>query len=56
MDLTLCLRALQNNVLVGTIPSTIGLLTQLKSLALAQNDFTGTIPSELGLLSELNGL
>jgi hypothetical protein len=42
------------NILTGTIPSEIGLLSKLTRLAL--NSVTGTIPSEVGLLTKLTYL
>lgn len=39
-----------------TIPTEIGLLTQLTSLWLYENVYVGTIPSEIGLLTLLGGL
>ena len=44
------------NEFKGTIPSEIGLLTQLKMLGLSGNRFTGMLPSELGLLTQLETL
>jgi hypothetical protein len=37
----------------GSIPSEIGLLTQMKELYLTPSSLSGTIPSTLGLLSQL---
>lgn len=42
-----------NYDLSGTIPTELGLLTELTRLGLNTNQLTGTIPSELGLLSQL---
>ena len=42
--------------LPGTIPSEIGLLTQVTRLYLFYNEFTGTIPSELGNMINLKYL
>ena len=39
--------------MVGTIPSEIGLLTDLAILNMEQGNLTGTIPTELGLLQDL---
>merc|ERR1711933_450617 len=48
---------IDDNILTGTIPSELGLLTSLRSISLSNNfDITGTIPSELGLLTELTFL
>ena len=40
----------------GTIPSTIGELTGLRTLVLAENDLQGTIPPEIGNLTLLTNL
>lgn len=40
----------------GSIPSELGLCTQLQFLNLAGSFLTGTLPSELGNLSELRTL
>jgi hypothetical protein len=40
----------------STIPSEIGLLTQLTSLSFSSNSLTSTIPSEVGLLTQLTHL
>jgi hypothetical protein len=37
----------------GTIPKSLGLLTNLEGLAFPQAGFTGTLPTELGLLTNL---
>jgi len=42
-----------NEGLQGTIPSSIGSITTLKSLSLSQSSLTGTLPTELGLLSNM---
>ncbi|KAL3929375.1 MAG: hypothetical protein SGBAC_012240 [Bacillariaceae sp.] len=42
--------------LVGTVPTEIGLLTDLVSLRTSDNPITGTIPSEIGSLSSLEHL
>jgi Leucine-rich repeat (LRR) protein len=40
----------------STIPSEIGLLTQLMFLSFSDNSLTSTIPSEIGLLTKLKRL
>ena len=40
----------------GSIPSQLGLLTELNTLSLTENRLTGSIPSQLGLLTELDTL
>ena len=47
---------LEGNSVNGTIPKTIGLLSNLTSLSLGENNLVGTLPSELGLLQELTSL
>ena len=44
------------NTIGSTIPSEIGLLTQLTYLNFESNDLTSTIPSEIGLLTQLTHL
>ena len=44
------------NKLYGTMPSELGLLTNLEVLSLANNRLTGTIPIELGALQSLTNL
>jgi len=44
------------NTLRGSIPSELGLLTNLERLDLDDNSLTGSIPSELGLLNNLGSL
>lgn len=44
---------LRNNNLIGSIPSTIGELTELYLLFLHQNQLSGTIPDEIGNLTKL---
>ena len=57
-NLTVCqTREFFDGVVVGnTIPSEIGLLTQLTYLGLGENQLNGTIPSTLGNLVQLNSL
>jgi hypothetical protein len=44
--------ALNNNQLSGTIPSQLGMMTNMmKGMIVHNNQLTGQIPSELGLLS-----
>ena len=46
-----------NNIdLEGTIPSSLGILTQLTRLDLSYNKLAGTIPTSLGLLSNMQWL
>ena len=47
---------LVNNNLSGTIPSSLGSISQLEELLLHGNSLTGEIPSSLGSLSELKAL
>ena len=47
---------LGQNDLNGTLPSEIGLMTELESLVLSGNGFFGALPSELGQLTRLLGL
>lgn len=47
---------LESDRLSGTIPSDIGLLTNLVSLSLSDSSLTGTIPQELGNLTDLQRL
>ncbi len=47
---------LGNNDLAGSIPSSIGDLTNLDLLNLSSNQLTGTIPSEIGNLANLTDL
>jgi Leucine-rich repeat (LRR) protein len=49
-------RLLQNNVISGPIPSTIGRLGMLKTLDMSDNQLTGSIPGSLGNLKNLNFL
>ena len=47
---------LVNNGLIGSIPSTIGNLTNLNTLVLGGNDLSGSIPNEIGNLTNLQNL
>ena len=47
---------LQKNSLTGTIPASLGNLTNLQTLALGDNTISGSIPSELGNLTNLTYL
>ncbi|MCB9151131.1 MAG: M4 family metallopeptidase [Caldilineaceae bacterium] len=47
---------LNNNGIMGVIPSELGGLTQLQQLYLADNQLRGLIPSELGNLGQLTAL
>ena len=42
---------LQNNMLTGTLPRSIGLLKHLTTLNIAKNQLTGEIPAQLGSLN-----
>ena len=44
------------NQFIGTVPTEIGLLTQLSLLGLSNNQLSGTIPSTLGNLVQLSYL
>ena len=45
---------MESNNLSGSIPTELGLLTELSKLDLKHNTLTGSIPTELGLLTELS--
>ena len=47
---------LDSNQLTGTIPSSLGNLSELTSLSLHRNQLTGSLPSSLGGLSQLEVL
>ena len=42
-----------NNLMVGSIPTELGLLTKMQYINLSRNRFTGIIPTELGQLDVL---
>jgi hypothetical protein len=44
------------NLLEGTIPTSVGILTKLTFLDLLENQVGGTLPSEIGLLNQLEVL
>ena len=44
---------IDDNEFVGSIPTEVGLLTNILYLDLSENKFEGSIPSELGLLTRL---
>lgn len=48
------LRYLENNMLNGTIPPTLGQLTFLQQLWLQNNDLEGAIPPQLGNLKNVD--
>ena len=48
--------SMQQNLLVGTIPTGIGLLTNVDTLNLFFNQLTGPIPTILGNLTKLENL
>jgi hypothetical protein len=45
---------LSSNRLSGSLPSELGLLSQLIDLSLSSNFMSGQLPSELGLLTQLS--
>lgn len=47
---------LSHNDLAGSLPTEIGLLTNITSLSLSQNHLMGPVPSELGYLQQLQQL
>ncbi|KAK9224612.1 hypothetical protein WN943_009647 [Citrus x changshan-huyou] len=53
---TLVLERTYSNSLIGPIPSTLGLLTDLSYLDLSRNQFNSSIPNELTWLTGLLGL
>jgi Leucine-rich repeat (LRR) protein len=53
---SLILLNLRNNVISGSLPSTLTLLTSLQHLSLRENDLTGDIPNGLNKLSNLVSL
>ncbi|WP_177236632.1 FG-GAP-like repeat-containing protein [Spirosoma endophyticum] len=44
---------LDNNPLVGTLPASLGTLTNLQTLILSDNQLSGSIPASLGMLTNL---
>eukprot|EP00526_Cylindrotheca_closterium_P027429 CAMPEP_0113620744 /NCGR_PEP_ID=MMETSP0017_2-20120614/10578_1 /TAXON_ID=2856 /ORGANISM="Cylindrotheca closterium" /LENGTH=55 /DNA_ID=CAMNT_0000530429 /DNA_START=21 /DNA_END=184 /DNA_ORIENTATION=- /assembly_acc=CAM_ASM_000147 len=44
---------LQNNQFSGSIPTEIGLLSNIEDLDLSGNNLTGSIPSEIALMPNL---
>ena len=46
--------AFYGNLLEGSLPTHLGILTSVMLLSLGDNTFTGMIPSELGLLTNLS--
>eukprot|EP00543_Licmophora_paradoxa_P010206 CAMPEP_0202475322 /NCGR_PEP_ID=MMETSP1360-20130828/92838_1 /ASSEMBLY_ACC=CAM_ASM_000848 /TAXON_ID=515479 /ORGANISM="Licmophora paradoxa, Strain CCMP2313" /LENGTH=505 /DNA_ID=CAMNT_0049102475 /DNA_START=33 /DNA_END=1550 /DNA_ORIENTATION=+ len=55
-DLTACQNVKSTDIGTGSIPTQVGLLTQLTSLDLFNNALTGSIPTELGMLTKLSWL
>jgi Leucine-rich repeat (LRR) protein len=47
---------LDSNEIVGSIPTEIGLLTELASISITNSTLSGPIPTEMGNLSELRRL
>jgi len=47
---------LGDNKLSGSIPSELGLLTNVEVIYLSDNDLSGSIPSKLGLLTNVKGI
>eukprot|EP00240_Pyramimonas_obovata_P017492 CAMPEP_0118928106 /NCGR_PEP_ID=MMETSP1169-20130426/5446_1 /TAXON_ID=36882 /ORGANISM="Pyramimonas obovata, Strain CCMP722" /LENGTH=47 /DNA_ID= /DNA_START= /DNA_END= /DNA_ORIENTATION= len=43
--------SLHNNILTGTLPTELGLLTGMESMGIYDTPVTGTLPTELGLLT-----
>jgi hypothetical protein len=44
-------RRLEKNLLTGPIPTEIGQLTQVTSVAVSENSLSGSLPTELAVLS-----
>jgi hypothetical protein len=44
---------LDDNRLTGTLPSEVGLLSELESLEIATNTLSGAIPTEIGLMNSM---
>ena len=51
-----CCRDMDDESLLGTLPTEIGLLTMLTKLSLANNSLFDDIPTELGALTLLEEL
>jgi Leucine-rich repeat (LRR) protein len=49
-----CPSLLQNNNIIGPIPTEIGKLAKLRTLVLSSNKLDGTIPNSLGHLERLH--
>ena len=47
---------LTGGAVTGTLPTELGMLTQVEHLWLHENSLSGTIPTELGLMTSLKGL
>ena len=47
---------IDDNEFIGSIPTEVGLLTNIRFLDLSENKFEGSIPNEFGLLASLQTL
>ena len=47
---------IDDNEFVGSIPTEVGLLTNIRFLDLSENKFEGSIPSDFGALTFLEAL